>query len=263
MTFEPRPSTLARTLASNLVAGDPPDGLLDHDPDAAMTERRDPHDRLAAEGGQAGRGVDDPGVDDVGRDLDARHEVALLDDLAVEDREDLERVQSIDALELRDEHRDDAGRGGNEIETALVRPASVEIRAGDGLGQADRGVVLVQFPGLHDEHRHGRAGIGRSQGQKVVGAEPAALDPALTGDRQVAGEDPIHQPPGCAPTRSDLLDAHAWETFASDEAVERGLDRAPRVDGRHPRSIVATGVDVAADGHAIGGVVRGRRDAGR
>ena len=45
-------------------------------------------------------GLDDRGLDDVGRHLDARHEVAALDDLAVEDREDLERIEPVEALEL-------------------------------------------------------------------------------------------------------------------------------------------------------------------
>ena len=39
-------------------------------------------------------------VDDVRRDLHAGHEVAALDDLAVEDREHLERVEPVEPLEL-------------------------------------------------------------------------------------------------------------------------------------------------------------------
>ena len=49
-----------------------------------MPEGRDPDHRLAAEAGQARGRIDDAGVHDVGRDLDAGHEIALLDDLAVE-----------------------------------------------------------------------------------------------------------------------------------------------------------------------------------
>ena len=174
----------------------------------------------------------------MGRDLDAGHEIALLDDLAVEDREDLERIEPIDALELRHEHLDHAVGRGDEVEPALVRPADVEVGASDGLREADRRVVLVQLAGLRHQHRDRRSRIGRGERQQVIGREPATLDPALAADRQVAGQDPVNEPPGYAPARSDLLDAHAWRSFPSGETGERGFDRAPRIDGCHARSIV-------------------------
>ena len=105
------------------------DRLLDDDADPARDERRDPHERMAAEAGQPRARVDRRGLDEVRRDLDARDEVAARDDLAVEDREDLERVDPVDALELGDPDVDDAGRRGDEVDPALVRAAR---RSGPG-----------------------------------------------------------------------------------------------------------------------------------
>ena len=170
MTFEPRPSTFARTLASNFVRAVPRTDSLTTTP-----TRRWPNGETHTTGwlpNPARRAAASmtAGVDDVRRDLDARHEVALLDDLAVEDREHLERIEPIDAIQLGDEHRDDAVGRGDEVEPALVRTADVQIRAGDGLREPDRRVILVQLARLDDEHGHRRPGIGRSEGQQVVGA---------------------------------------------------------------------------------------------
>src|SRR5262245_11240241 len=142
-------------------------------------------------------------------DLDARDEVALLDDLAVEHREDLERVEAVEPFELGDEDVDDARGRGDEVEPALVRAADVEVRAGDGASQPDRGVVLVKLSRLDDDDADRRPGIGAGDGREVVGAQPATLRPAFPGDRQVAREDGPFQASGGAPTKGDPLDAHA------------------------------------------------------
>ena len=119
--------------------------LLDDDADPPRDERRDPHDRLAAEPGDPRAGVDDRRLDEVRRDLDARDEVAALDDLAVEDREHLERIEPVEPLELGDPDVDDAVGRGDQVEPALVRAADVEARPGDRLRQAERRLVLVEL----------------------------------------------------------------------------------------------------------------------
>ena len=144
---------MARTLASNFALAVPRTDSLTTTP-----TRRRPNGETQTTGwlpkpAKSSRRIDDAGVDDVRRDLDARHEIALLDDLAVEDREDLERIEPVDPLQLGDEHRDDAVARGDQVEPALVRAADVEIRPGDGLCEADRGVVLVQLAGLRHRAR--------------------------------------------------------------------------------------------------------------
>ena len=247
-----------------------PDGLLHHHADPSRDQRRDPDDGLAPDPGDPRGRLDDRGVHDVRCDLHARYEVAAGHDLAVEDREHLERIEPVDALELRDEDVDDAVGGGHEVEAALVRAADVQVRAGDGTGQPQRRVVLVQLAGLDHEDRHGRSGLGGREGEEVLGAQPATLDPALPADLEVAGEDRPVQRRRRASTGSDSLDTHAGtlRVRAVLGATERGIDGATGVHHRHPRSIVAVGVDVAVDRLAVRGVLgrgshRGRRTVTR
>ena len=149
---EPSPSTLARTLVSNRSRAVAAHGLLDDDADPRARRTARPTRSGGCRSRRSAHAlVDDRGLDDVGRDLDARDEVAALDDLAVEDREHLERIEPVQPLELGDPDVDDARRRGDEVDPALVRAADVEARAGHGPREADRGVVLVELAGLGDE----------------------------------------------------------------------------------------------------------------
>ena len=80
----------------------------------------------------------------MGRDLDARHELAGLDDGAVEGREDLERVDAVERLQVAAPDVQHAVRLGQQVDTALGRAALREPRPGDRLGQAERGLILVE-----------------------------------------------------------------------------------------------------------------------
>ncbi len=144
---------------------------------------------MGAEVGDPHALVDDRRLDDVGRHLDARHEVPGLDDLAVEHREDLERVEAVEPLELGDAHVDDAGLRGHQVDPALDRTARVESGSADRLGQAHGRLVLVQLAGVGEDDGDRRAGRRRGERVEVVAAEPPALRPALLADRQVARED--------------------------------------------------------------------------
>ena len=151
----------------------------------------------------------------MGRDLDTRHEVALLDDLAVERGEDLERIDAVEPLELRDTHVEDAGRLRAQVDPALDGSPDRQPRTGDGRGEAHRGVILVQLPGFRHEDRRRVAGLGRREHGEVVCAQAPALGPALAGDRQVARQDgPDEARRGTLPRR-DALDLH--EAPADDQ----------------------------------------------
>ena len=112
-------------------------------------------------------------------------------------REDLERVQPVEPLELRDPDVDDTGGRGDEVQTALIRAADIQAGAGDGLGQADGGLVLVEFAGLGDEDRDrsSRDRAAAASASEVVRRQPPALRPAPTADRQVAGQDGAREAP--------------------------------------------------------------------
>ena len=215
---------MARTLASNRCARDPADRLLDDDADPARPERRDPDQRVTAEAGQPGALVDDGRLDQVRRDLDARHEVAARDDLAIEGGEDLQRVDPVDAFEVGDPDVEDAVGLGDEIDPALRRATDGQSGSGDGRGETQRRVVLVELAGLGNEDGDRVAGLGRGQRSEIVGAQAPALRPAGPGDGQVTGEDRPSQTRGraspgvtrwtCTPGRRTI------------SRVERGLPRS-------------------------------------
>ncbi len=141
------------------------------------------------------------------RDLDARDEIALLDDLTVVDGEHLERVEPVDPLELGDPDRDDTGCSGDQVEATLVGPAHVEPLARDDLGEAQRCLVLMQFIPGRDQHRHGGARLLSGELEQVLRREPSTFRPALAADREVAGQDRAGEPGGRASARCDPLDA--------------------------------------------------------
>ena len=94
-------------------------------------------------------GVDDRRLDEVGRDLDARDEVAAPDDLAVEGREDLERVDPVEALEVGDPDVERRRPTSASRSTRLwAGPRDRQPRPGDGRRQTQRRLVLVQLARL-------------------------------------------------------------------------------------------------------------------
>ena len=205
------------------------DRFLDDDPDPPRQERGDPHDRVAAEAGQPCPGVDRGGIDHVRRDLDARDEVAGLDDLAVERGEDLERVDPVEPFELRDPDVEDARRLGDQVDPALVRAANGQPGTGHGGGETKRSVILVQLPGFRHEDRHRLPRLGRGDRREVVRGQTAALRPALAGDRQVTGQDRPDQARRRAPPRRDALDLHGWVGPDDQRSRARAASIARRV----------------------------------
>ena len=132
----------------------------------------------------------------------------LLDDLTVIDREHLERIEPIDALELADPHVDDAVGRGDQVKAALVRTADLEARARDRLGKAERGLVLVQLVAFGDEHGHRRTGLLGGECQEVVGS--SAAGPSTSAGHRRSGRGSRTAPASRrrdASTRDDPLDA--------------------------------------------------------
>ena len=109
------------------------------------------------------------------RDLDTGHEIAALHDLAVEDGEDLERIESVEPLQLHHADIDNAGDGRHQVQAALVGPPNLEVRPGDRAGKPDRRIVLVEFARLDDEHRDRFARIGRPKDPQIVRRQPPTL----------------------------------------------------------------------------------------
>ncbi len=153
--------------------------------------------------------IDGGRVDEVRRHLHARHEIAAGDDLTVEPGEHLERVDPIQPLEIADPDIEDAVRLGDEVDPALSRAARDEPRPGDGCGQADGRLVLVEFACLRDEEADRVAGIGAGEGGQVVGRQPATLRPAGPRDRQVTRKDRPDEARGHPTPRGDAMDLHA------------------------------------------------------
>ncbi len=154
--------------------------------------------------------------------------------------------------------------GEPEHRPRVRRDATPDDPAAERRRQAHGRLVLVQLACLGHEDGGRVAGIGRSEGQQVFGAQPATLRPTAARDRQVAREYGTHQARRDTAAGRDPFDPHAvtrW--FAGGLAAERGLDRATGVDHRHARSIVAIRMDVAVDGLAIGRVFGGGGNRGR
>ncbi len=105
---------------------------------------------------------------------------------------------------------------------------------------------------------HGRR-VGLGEDHEVRTGQPAALRPAFAADLQVAGQDGPDQLPVGRLTRDETGDPHGRRSAGRGE---RRFDRPAGVDLGHRRSVLAFGVEVRADGLAIGGVGRGRGDRG-
>ncbi len=156
--------------------------------------------------------------DELGRHLDAGHEIAGPDDLAVVDREDLQGIDPVQALQRCDPDPHDAVDGRQQVDPALGRSADLETGAGDGGRETEARLVLVEIARLRDEHDQGRIGalpryrdraLG-SQAREVVRRQAATLLPALTADAQVARQ---HGPDEVArrrPAGYQALEAHPF-----------------------------------------------------
>ena len=198
-------------------------------------------------------------VDDVRRHLDARDEVAALDDLAVEDREHLERVEPVEPLELGDANVDDARRRGDEVDPALVRAAAS--RPGPATAVASRSAASSSWSSPASGTRTVTGGAGSAGGERAQVVGRSAADPSPSARRRRSGH-------GRGPLPTSFAGARRPGTTRSTRtpvpppdcavrrAAERRLDRAARVDLRHRGPVLAVGVDVAVDGHA-------RRSRGR
>ena len=206
---EPRPFDLGSNARFEPLSCRGPDGLLDDDPDPARHERRDPHEGVAAEAGQPGARIDRRRVDEVRRHLDARDEIAAGDDLPVEPGEHLERVDAVEPFEIADPNVEDTIRLGDEVDATLGRPPRDEPRAGDGRGEADGRLVLVQFACLRNEEADRVAGIGAGERRQVLGREPPTLRPASPRHRQVTRQDRPDEARGYPTPRGDAMDLHA------------------------------------------------------
>ena len=248
-------------------AGRAADGLLDHDPDPAAAERRDPDDAA---------GCRTPASRAAASMIPASTTCGATLTLATRSPASttwpsntvktssgssrLSRSSSATRTVTTPAVRRD------EVEPALVRAARVELRARRrprraGSRRRPRGARRPPTTSTVT----GRPGSAAASASRSSAVEPAALGPALAARPSGRGRGP---PPtslaGRAPTRSDLLDAHASGDVRVRRGGERGLDRAPRVDDRHRafdsrdrRGCRSLTVD------AVGGVLRGRRDAGR
>ena len=192
-------------------------GFLDEDADATRPEPGDAHQRTAGPGD--GLAPTDRGLrDELGRHLHAGHEVAGPDDLAVVDREHLQGIDPVQALQRRDPDAHDAVDGREQVDPALGRSADLETGTGDGGRETEARLVLVEIARLRDEHDERRFGALpryrdralRSQALEVVRRQAAALLPALTADAQVARQ---HGPDEIARRRTagyQALEAHPF-----------------------------------------------------
>ena len=136
------------------------------------------------------------------RDLDAGDEIALLHDLPIEAGEDLERVDAVDPLEVRDVDVEDACVRREQVDPALHGAAAGQAAPADGIGEPCRGFVLVHLAGFEDEDRDRLAKVGVAELDEIVLGQAPALRPALVTDLQVAGEDRADETGGRASGRA-------------------------------------------------------------
>ncbi len=115
VTVAPSPAALVRTDASNRARAAPVTCSLTSTAMRDRPERPQPDHRAAAGGDRLPAREHRLGHE-VGPDLDAGHEVARADHLAVEHREHLERVDPVEALEGAQADGDDAGDRRHEVD---------------------------------------------------------------------------------------------------------------------------------------------------
>ncbi len=203
------------------------DGFLDDHADAAGNKPGHPEQRATPEVGQPCAGVHGRRLDEVRRDLDARHQIARFDHLAVEDREDLERIDPVEPFKVTDANVDDPVDVGQQVHAALRRPTIDQAGTGHRGGQAERRFVFVELAGVGNEDADRIARSGSGQSRQIFGAQPATLRPTAARDRQVAGENRSDEACGRTSARSDPFDAYR---------VTPG-DAGPNPNGRaRPRS---------------------------
>ena len=148
-----------------------------------------------------------------------------------------------------------------------VGPRTVKPGPGDGRGQTQRRVVLVELAGLGDEDGDRVAGIGRGEGGEVVRAQAPALRPAVapTTVRSRARIDPASRAgarrPGvtrwtCTPGRRPISRAERGRPRSRD-----GCRRRPSRSGtRDRRGCRSTTVDAVG---RVGGRGRDRARSSR
>ncbi len=154
----------------------------------------------------------------MGGDLDAGDQVAGPDHLAVEQGEDLHRVDPVESLDEGAPNVDHAVHRGEQVHPALGRAARRQARSGDGRRESERRLVLVEVARLHDEHGDPvacQAAVpahdddpGRGKRVQVGAGQPPALGPAGTADGEVPGEDRPGQVNRRAAARDDPFEPH-------------------------------------------------------
>jgi hypothetical protein len=144
-------------------------------------------------------------------DLEAADECPGGDDGSIDGREQFERVDPVQPLELGDTHVQHAVLDSHEVDPALDRPAKLDPGTGRSPGKGQRRVVFVDVTSLEDDDRHRvRHGDRRiAERVQIVSAQAPSLRPARTADGEVPGEDPADQRIGRAATRDDPLESHA------------------------------------------------------
>ena len=167
------------------------------------------------------------------RDLDAGDEIALLHDLAIETGEDLEGVDAVDPLEVRDVDVEDARVRGEQVDPALRRAAAGQAAPADRVSKPRRRFVLVHLTGFEDQDRDRLAKVGVAELGEIVLGQAPALRPALVTDLQVAGEDRTDKSGGRASAGRDPFEAHPFPIVVSGAAAEGCLDRATGVNHGH------------------------------
>ena len=142
------------------------------------------------------------------RDLHAGHEHPPLDDLAVERREHLKRVDAVEALQFGDSNVQDTTRGGHQIDPTLRGASPLQVRSGHSVGQAQRSVILVQIACLRDEH-HPNLTVERPKPIQIARGQPATLGPALAVHDEVAGQHGALEVFPRPSARFEVLEVHA------------------------------------------------------
>ena len=261
---EPRLSTLARTLASNRVAVRGPERLLDDDrrPASAGTARPG-----RAAGGRRRRSARRPSttdaVDDVRRDLDARDEVARPR------RSSRRSAVKTSSGSSRFSRSSSAIRTWRTPSCAARRSTRLwdgpAPRSGPGRRRRPPGGARRRPRGGRRARGRGRVtgptaerGGPRRSASRSAGDSRRPFDQRCAADDEVARQDgpdqrrPAARRPGVRSARART--PMTCRSRRSAEPAERRLDRPPRVDHRHRGPVLAVGVDVAVDGHAVGGV---------
>ena len=187
------------------LAGDAADRFLDDDPDPPRQERRDPDQRAAAEP----RAIRAPASTIAastrcGATLTLATRSPRRDDLAVEDGEDLERVDPVEPLEVGDPDVDDAVDLGQQVD-AGSRPGRASSSPGPATAVASRSAASSSWSspgsGNEDADRISPARPRRApRGRPAVSRRP--FDQRSPGDGQVARQDRPDQARGHAPTRA-------------------------------------------------------------